>query len=209
MSCNSFQLNGEVLSHQRKFTAEVRRIDEMERQLQKIRSELLKDEIEIKEVESEPRFPESREIIDLEACIEKCDTEIAELSDNFFLLMENQKGFIEFKSVLERAEVFLAQDIPLSTDEQSDENHQLQYVTGIIDVEKYAGFERMLWRVSHGNIFTKQAAIEEPFKDFKNVRKLSNQLFRQLIGFSSFHRAKKFTEQFSFPSSKALSCCQR
>jgi V-type ATPase 116kDa subunit family len=169
MSCNIFQLNDEVLSHQRKFTAEVRRIAEMERRLQDIRANLLKDEIEIKEVDVEPRFPESREIIDLEACIEKCDTEVAELSENFFMLMQNHKGFTEFKSVLQQAEVFLAQDIPLSTGEQSGENHQLLFVTGIIDVEKFAGFERMLWRVSHGNIFTRRAAIEEPFKEFKNV----------------------------------------
>lgn len=204
-----FQLNEEVLSHQRKFTTEVRRIDEMERRLQAIHCELVKDEVEIREVEDEPHYPAYHEIIDLEAHIEKCDTEVTELSENFSQLLENQKGFVEFKCVMEQAELFMAHETPILSNDDLEENHQLHFVTGIVDVEKFSGFERMLWRVSHGCIYIKQAAIEAPFKDLKNVRKplcLWNVFLT--TGFTN-SRKRKSSRRRSLHFSKATSWNQR
>lgn len=42
------QLNEKLMLHQRNFVSEVRRIDEMERRLEVIRCELLKDETQMK-----------------------------------------------------------------------------------------------------------------------------------------------------------------
>lgn len=174
----------------RKYTAEVRRIDEMERRLEVINRELVKDEIEISEMDEEPHHPSTREIIDLEALIEKTETEVNELSENYAKLIENQREFLEYRCVLERAEYFFAGGTPnLSSDEEDDgENHQLHFVAGIIDVERFYGFERMLWRVTHGNVFIKQATVDEPFKDPKSV--------------SQSNISVKHSIQFNFPSGK-------
>lgn len=42
---------------------------------------------------------------------------------------------------------------------------QLAFVAGVINRERIPGFERMLWRVSRGNVFVRQADIETPLED--------------------------------------------
>lgn len=164
------KLNPDVTTYQRKYTAEVRRVDEMERRLELIHRELIKDEIEIPEGEEEPRYPSSREIIDLEALIERNESEIVELSENFSQLLENQKSFIEYRSVLDKAEIFFSESAATFSSDDDDLNHQLHFVAGVVNAEKFQGFERMLWRISLGNIFLKHENIETPFKDIKSVR---------------------------------------
>ena len=39
------------------------------------------------------------------------------------------------------------------------------FVAGVILRERIPGFERMLWRTCHGNVFLKQAPIENPLED--------------------------------------------
>lgn len=39
------------------------------------------------------------------------------------------------------------------------------FVAGVILRERLPGFERMLWRTCHGNVFLKQAPIEKPLED--------------------------------------------
>jgi V-type H+-transporting ATPase subunit a len=167
-----FQLNAEKLSHQREFTSDVRRISEMERRLELIRSELVKDEIEISEAEEVPRHPSTRDIIDLEAIIEKSEMEIRELSANFWALVETQKSFLEHLYVLERAEYFLEQETrAFSSNHDGEGNFHLNFIVGALDAEKFSGFERMLWRVSHGNVFVRQTIIETPLENGQHVRK--------------------------------------
>lgn len=42
---------------------------------------------------------------------------------------------------------------------------KLGFVAGVILRERMPGFERMLWRTCHGNVFLKQASIETPLED--------------------------------------------
>lgn len=42
---------------------------------------------------------------------------------------------------------------------------QLAFVAGVINRERLPGFERMLWRVSRGNVFVRQADIEKSMED--------------------------------------------
>lgn len=42
---------------------------------------------------------------------------------------------------------------------------QNSFVAGVILRERLPGFERMLWRTCHGNVFLKQAPIELPLED--------------------------------------------
>lgn len=143
----------------------------MERGLAVIHVELMKDEIDIPEPEEDYDLPSSRDIIDLEATIEKNETEIKEISQNFALLAENQIELVKHRWVLEKVELFFNESTPtfLPFDDYNDDNHQLHVVTGIIDVERLEGFKRFLWRITMGNIFMKDALIEDSFTNVKSV----------------------------------------
>lgn len=61
-----FQLNEELSAFQRKFVAEVKRCDEMERKLRYMEGEAKKEKVLILDALDIPKAPNPREIIDLE-----------------------------------------------------------------------------------------------------------------------------------------------
>ena len=40
-----------------------------------------------------------------------------------------------------------------------------RFVAGVVPREKVPGFERMLWRISRGNVFLRQAELDQPLED--------------------------------------------
>ena len=60
------------------------------------------------------------------------------------------------------------------------------YVAGVIPVARIAGFTRILWFASRGNIFVRHFEIQEPLKDPATVRSCSimKYLIRILMVFS-------------------------
>lgn len=46
-----------------------------------------------------------------------------------------------------------------------------RFVAGVINRERIPTFERMLWRVCRGNVFLRQAEIENPLEDPVTVRR--------------------------------------
>jgi V-type H+-transporting ATPase subunit a len=205
------QLNPDLSAFQRKFIAEVRRCDEMERKVMYIRKELIKDGMEVNEIYQDlPSVPNPREFIDLEALFEKTENEILELSENFSQLLQNFQELTELQYVLQRTQVsnfyrsikFLRVTLFFNSysqsffndqaasanmegtkmDEATDgQQQQLGFVAGVIERERILGFERMLWRISRGNVFLRQADIEKPFTDVKTVRRWENgNFFRKL-----------------------------
>lgn len=93
---------------QRKFIAEVRRCDEMERKVMYIKKELIKDGMEVVDLYQDlPTVPNPREFIDLEALFEKTENEILELSENFSQLLQNFQELTELRYVLERTQVII------------------------------------------------------------------------------------------------------
>lgn len=103
------QLNPELSMFQRKFTAEVRRCDEMERKVNYIKNEIVKDGTPVPDLWIDlPKVPNPREFIDLEAQFEKTENEILELSENFAQLLQNFQELTELRYVLERTQVICA-----------------------------------------------------------------------------------------------------
>lgn len=45
-----------------------------------------------------------------------------------------------------------------------------RFVAGVINRERIPTFERMLWRVCRGNVFLRQAEIENPLEDPVTVK---------------------------------------
>lgn len=165
-------LNADVNVFQRKYTSEIRRCEEMARKVTVIRRELTKDEVSTPDLSDNiPRTPNSREIIDLEAALEKTENEIMELSENSHALLQNFMELTELKNVLENTQGFFsdksaAQNLEATGGESgNNDNKPLGFVAGVIPRERIIGFERMLWRVSRGNVFLRQAPIDKPLTD--------------------------------------------
>ncbi|GLV41213.1 Vacuolar H[+] ATPase 100kD subunit 2 [Carabus blaptoides fortunei] len=173
-------LNGDVNAFQRKFVNEVRRCDEMERKLRYIESEVKKDDVHIPDVQELPRAPNPREIIDLEAHIEKTENDIRELSQNAVNLKSNFLELTELRHVLEKTEAFFHEQEEVNgmdsvtraliTEDANVTNvsairGRLGFVAGVIQRERVPGFERMLWRISRGNVFLRRAELDKPLED--------------------------------------------
>lgn len=79
----------------------------MERKLNYIRKEVMKDEIEMRDLANHeiPNVPNPREFINLEAQFEKTENEVLELSENFTQLLKNHMELTELCCVLERTQV--------------------------------------------------------------------------------------------------------
>ena len=171
------QLNPDVNAFQRKFVNEVRRCDEMERKLRYIEAEVKKDGVAIPDVYTDlPRAPNPRDIINLEARFEKTENEILELSQNAVNLKSNFLELTELKQVLEKTQGFFAeQEGAINLDSlksnliQDDPTAatpgRLGFVAGVIQRERVPGFERMLWRISRGNVFLRQAELDTALED--------------------------------------------
>lgn len=158
---------------QRKFVNEVRRCDEMERKLRYIEAEVRKDDVNIPDLVDLPRAPNPRDIINLEARFEKTENEILELSQNAINLKSNYLELTELKQVLEKTQSFFAEqddalhskNLVLEDPNQTQTRGRLGFVAGVIQRERVAGFERMLWRISRGNVFLRQADVDITLED--------------------------------------------
>lgn len=107
--------------------------------------------------------------------MEKIDGEVRELSKNDVKLKSDEFQMREIKEILEKSKVFFDQQADevdsrgLVTEDGTQNRGQLGFVAGVILRERVPGFERMLWRISRGNIFLRRVDIEQPFQDPETV----------------------------------------
>ncbi|EDV93299.1 V-type proton ATPase 116 kDa subunit a1 [Drosophila grimshawi] len=176
--CVQFRdLNSNVNAFQRKFVTEVRRCDELERKIRYIETEIKKDGIALPDIQDDiPRAPNPREIIDLEAHLEKTETEMIELAQNEVNMKSNYMELTELRKVLENTQGFFSDQEVLNLDstnrpggviDEATAQHRgrLGFVAGVINRERVFAFERMLWRISRGNVFLRRSDLDEPLND--------------------------------------------
>uniref|UniRef100_A0A1A9WZJ6 V-type proton ATPase subunit a n=1 Tax=Glossina brevipalpis TaxID=37001 RepID=A0A1A9WZJ6_9MUSC len=182
--CVQFRdLNAEVNAFQRKFVTEVRRCDELERRMRYIEGELRKDNITLPVLDEdmEPSAPNPREIVDLEAKLESIETELRELSQNAINLNSNFLDMTELQQVLEKTQNFFSNTQNINVDSKTQLDHQqsgqLSFVAGVIKLEKLFVFERMLWRISRGNIFLRRSDFSNLVKDPETGQWISKSVF--------------------------------
>lgn len=149
----------------------------MQRKIRYVELEVKKDGVRIRDCEDVPRAPNPREIIDLEAHLEKTENEIMELSQNAVNLKTNYLELMELRHVLEKTQSFFYEEESITNDAlrnnlinpedqgQAQNRGRLGFVAGVIQREKVPGFERMLWRISRGNVFLRQSELGQPLED--------------------------------------------
>ncbi|MBN3296539.1 V-type proton ATPase 116 kDa subunit a isoform X2 [Amia ocellicauda] len=169
-------LNPDVNVFQRKFVNEVRRCEEMDRKLRFVEKEIKKANIPIVDTGENPEVPFPRDMIDLEATFEKLENELKEINTNQEALKKNFLELTELKHILRRTQQFFDEmadpDLLEESSSLLDPSEvgrgaplRLGFVAGVINRERIPTFERMLWRVCRGNVFLRQAEIEDPLED--------------------------------------------
>ncbi|XP_061761316.1 V-type proton ATPase 116 kDa subunit a isoform X1 [Nerophis ophidion] len=205
-------LNPDVNVFQRKFVNEVRRCEEMDRKLRFVEKEIKKANIPIVDTGENPEVPFPRDMIDLEATFEKLENELKEINTNQEALKKNFLELTELKHILRRTQQFfdetlLQMEDPTLLEESStllDPNEanrgtplRLGFVAGVIGRERIPTFERMLWRVCRGNVFLRQADIEDTLEDPHSGDQVHKSVFIIFFqGDQLKNRVKKICEGF-------------
>lgn len=200
-------LNPDVNVFQRKFVNEVRRCEEMDRKLRFVEKEIKKANIPIVDTGENPEVPFPRDMIDLEATFEKLENELKEINTNQEALKKNFLELTELKHILRRTQQFFDEmEDPSLLEESStlldpsEVNRpplRLGFVAGVIGRERIPTFERMLWRVCRGNVFLRQAEIEEPLEDPTSGDQVHKSVFIIFFqGDQLKNRVKKICEGF-------------
>ncbi|XP_063041051.1 V-type proton ATPase 116 kDa subunit a isoform X2 [Engraulis encrasicolus] len=216
-------LNPDVNVFQRKFVNEVRRCEEMDRKLRYVEKEIKKANICIVDTGENPEVPLPRDMIDLEATFEKLENELKEINTNQEALKKNFLELTELKHILRRTQQFFDEvraggsassgggaarmEDPALMEESStllDPTEagrgaplRLGFVAGVIGRERIPTFERMLWRVCRGNVFLRQADIEDPLEDPATGDQVDKSVFIIFFqGDQLKNRVKKICEGF-------------
>ncbi|EFN56991.1 hypothetical protein CHLNCDRAFT_34870 [Chlorella variabilis] len=174
-------LNADRTAFQRTYANQIKRCDEMARQLRFFTAEVEKAGIPVA-----PRLSSEQGALDfdgLEAKLAQLEGELLELNGNSDRLHRSHNELLELQLVLERAASFF-EDARSSADRAQRESAtaaysdsavtpdigapllesaqafepkavQLGFVAGTIPVEKLAPFERLLFRATRGNMFLK------------------------------------------------------
>ncbi|KAF9271816.1 H(+)-transporting V0 sector ATPase subunit a, partial [Mortierella antarctica] len=144
-------LNPDVNAFQRAFAGEIRRFDEMERQLRFFTSQIEKAEIPVP-----PTHPSRRylELVELKHVLR-------ETSDFFQEAASHQE---DIRQSFDEPTAPLLDDLEAQGGPSDGRDHGLNLgnVTGVILRHKMQTFERILWRSLHGNLYMNTAEIEEP-----------------------------------------------
>ncbi|KAF9273691.1 H(+)-transporting V0 sector ATPase subunit a, partial [Mortierella antarctica] len=183
-------LNPDVNAFQRAFVNEIRRFDEMERQLRFFTGQIEKAEIHVRTTHHsayQSRARSRQELDDLEDRLSEHENRLLQMNNSHETMQRRYLELTELKHVLRETSDFFQEaashqdEIRNSFDEphapllddletgppQEAQNTGLALgnVTGVIPRSKMQTFERILWRSLRGNLYMNTAEIEEPVID--------------------------------------------
>ncbi|KAJ4422324.1 H(+)-transporting V0 sector ATPase subunit a [Gnomoniopsis sp. IMI 355080] len=198
-------LNGDVSAFQRAFTTEIRRLDNVERQLRYFYAQMEKTGINLRKLDLDVDTlapPTTTEIDELAERSQGLENRVFQLNDSYETLKKREVELTEWRWVLREAGGFFdrahgnVEEIRQSIDEddapllQDVEQHNsapdvdrsfsvmnIGFVAGVIPRDRVAAFERILWRTLRGNLYMNQSEIPEPLIDPKNNEAINKNVF--------------------------------
>lgn len=199
------QLNGDVSAFQRAFTQEIRRLDNVERQLRYFYAQMEKTGISLRKLDLDVdtlAAPTTTEIDELAERSQGLENRVFQLNDSYETLKKREVELTEWRWVLREAGGFFDRahgnveeirqsidddDAPLLQDveqhssapgvDQSFSVMNIGFVAGVIPRDRVAAFERILWRTLRGNLYMNQSEIPEPLIDPKNNEPINKNVF--------------------------------
>ncbi|XP_077195919.1 V-type proton ATPase 116 kDa subunit a 4 isoform X2 [Paroedura picta] len=183
-------LNQNVSSFQRKFVNEVRRCESLERILRFLQSEM-DDDVKLPIPEKYPETPLPREMIDLEAVLERLDGELQEANHNLQTLRQNFLELTELKHLLKKTHDFFETETNLPDDFFNEDTSgllelrstpaavaaKLGFIAGVIKRERLGPFERLLWRACRGNIYLRFSEMDTTLQDPVTQEEMKKNVF--------------------------------
>ncbi|KAK9704632.1 H(+)-transporting V0 sector ATPase subunit a [Basidiobolus ranarum] len=198
-------LNPSLSSFQRSFTAEIKKLDDLERQIRILSEEAEKHDIPIPTCEfdsPEVSRPQTiREIDELYELLNTNEQKILQLNSSYNLLQKQYFQMIEQHLVLQETGVFfqevqseesnivrssldatqtsalLPTDVEAGITDPSARSSAVGFVAGVMSRQKINTFERILWRSLRGNLYMKQSEIEEPLWDPQSDEAVEKNVF--------------------------------
>ncbi|KAK9417542.1 putative V-type proton ATPase subunit a [Seiridium unicorne] len=186
-------LNSDVSAFQRTFTQEIRRLDNVERQLRYFHGQMEKSNIPLRKLDLDAESlasPTTHEIDELAERSQSLETRVASLNESYETLKKREVELTEWRWVLREAGGFFDRahgnveeirqsteddDAPLLQDveqhgqapdgERSFSGMNIGFVAGVVPRERVGPFERILWRTLRGNLYMNQSEIPEPLVD--------------------------------------------
>ncbi len=187
------QLNGQLSAFQRAFTQDIRRLDNVERQLRYFHAQMEKVGIALRKLDLDVDTlapPTTTEIDELAERSQSLEQRVSSLNESYETLKKREVELTEWRWVLREAGGFFDRahgnvdeirassendDAPLLQDvehhlaapevERSFSGMNIGFVAGVIARDRVAAFERILWRTLRGNLYMNQAEIPEPLID--------------------------------------------
>ncbi|PON52001.1 ATPase, V0 complex, subunit 116kDa [Parasponia andersonii] len=203
-------LNAEKSPFQRTYAGQIKRCGEMARKLRFFREQMVKAGLL---PSARSTINSNIDLDDLEVKLGELEAELLEINANNERLQRAYTELLEYKLVLQKAGEFFysAQSIaaaqqkefevqqtgegsidsPLLLEQEmvTDPSKQVKlgFVSGLVPREKSMAFERIMFRATRGNVFLKQALVDDPVVDPVSGEKVEKNVF---VIFFSGERAK-------------------
>ncbi|KAK4188811.1 V-type proton ATPase subunit A [Podospora australis] len=186
-------LNSQLSAFQRTYTKDIRRLDNVERQLRYFHAQMEKAGIPLRKLDLDVQTlapPTTHEIDELAERSQSLEQRVSSLNESYETLKKREVELTEWRWVLREAGGFFDRahgnveeirasvdndDAPLLQDvehnnsaadvERSFSGMNIGFVAGVIARDRVAAFERILWRTLRGNLYMNQAEIPEPLID--------------------------------------------
>ncbi|KAL9354363.1 hypothetical protein Peur_052333 [Populus x canadensis] len=203
-------LNADKSPFQRTYAAQIKKFGEMARKLRFFKEQMEKAGVT---PSTKPMTQTKIDVDDLEVKLGEFEAELVEMNTNNEKLQRSYNELVEYKLVLNKAGGFFSSafssataqqkeiesqqtgeeslDTPLLQDREisieSSKQVKLGFITGLVSKEKSMPFERIIFRATRGNVYTRQAAVEEPVIDPVSGEKVEKNVF---VVFYSGEKAK-------------------
>ncbi|ORY01540.1 V0/A0 complex, 116-kDa subunit of ATPase [Basidiobolus meristosporus CBS 931.73] len=189
-------LNPDLSFFQRSFSDEIRRLNDIERQLRNFSEQCESSNIKIPHMNADSTGTNQpitgRDIHDLAEQLSEHEDKLSNFNDSYRALQRQHQELIENKYVLEGSANI--QDIgslqcPAPAQDQPDSDVEtgktelnqsvssVGFVAGTIPRNKINVFERVLWRSLRGNLYMYQSEIPEPLTDWQSGDQLEKSTF--------------------------------
>jgi V-type H+-transporting ATPase subunit a len=180
-------LNRNLSAFQKSYVQEIRKCDEIERELRYFQSQIKNEDLPPvkRDVNSNPKFTGNETIDTLKEKIKQHELKLIESNANQNNMNKSYIQLIQLKNVLEKVDQYLAEsnykgsqksagenqieisDASLLDHTPSNTNKNFRLIAGVIDRSKIYSFQKILWRALRGNLLFHHMEVEEPSIDKK------------------------------------------
>lgn len=200
-------LNSDTNAFQRTFTKEIRRLDNVERQLRFFATQMEKAGVTVRPIprnENVTAAPSAHEIDDLADRCDQLEKRVSELNESHETLQKRWVELIEWRAVLREAgSVFehaygqveeirqtgedddtaplldndVEQSVHQGGEQQSFSVMNIGFIAGAISRDRINAFERILWRTLRGNLYMNQSEMADKIADPQTGEEVDKNVF--------------------------------